>query len=115
MTSVRQVWSGQGVASSQPADGDTKLADRTLSMPPPAEPPAVPNAERLAPAAEGAAAWPHTVPTTSSAAVITKARKGRAQHLRRHTQRKVANWSFVLDLQLTWKTISALLRGLGAY
>jgi exopolysaccharide biosynthesis polyprenyl glycosylphosphotransferase len=29
--------------------------------------------------------------------------------------RYVENWSFVLDLQIMWKTISALLRGLGAY
>jgi exopolysaccharide biosynthesis polyprenyl glycosylphosphotransferase len=29
--------------------------------------------------------------------------------------RYVENWSFVLDLQIMWKTISALLRGSGAY
>jgi exopolysaccharide biosynthesis polyprenyl glycosylphosphotransferase len=29
--------------------------------------------------------------------------------------RYVENWSFVLDIQIMWKTISALLRGLGAY
>ena len=29
--------------------------------------------------------------------------------------RYVENWSFVLDVQIMWKTISALLRGLGAY
>jgi exopolysaccharide biosynthesis polyprenyl glycosylphosphotransferase len=29
--------------------------------------------------------------------------------------RYVENWSFVLDLQIMWKTVSALLRGLGAY
>ena len=29
--------------------------------------------------------------------------------------RYVENWSFVLDLQIMWKTISVLLRGLGAY
>jgi exopolysaccharide biosynthesis polyprenyl glycosylphosphotransferase len=29
--------------------------------------------------------------------------------------RYVENWSFVLDLQIMWKTLSAVLRGLGAY
>ena len=29
--------------------------------------------------------------------------------------RYVENWSFVLDLQILWKTISAMLRGSGAY
>jgi len=27
----------------------------------------------------------------------------------------VENWSFVLDLQILWKTCSAVLRGSGAY
>ena len=29
--------------------------------------------------------------------------------------RYVENWSFALDLQILWKTISVLLRGSGAY
>jgi hypothetical protein len=92
MTTVRQL--GHGVASSQPADGDTKLADRTLSAPPdgaavapdsaavPPDRAAVPPAVAgLAPAAGGAGrvgAWSQAAPVTSSAAVITKAGKTRA-------------------------------------
>ena len=29
--------------------------------------------------------------------------------------RYVENWSFTLDLQILWKTISVVLRGIGAY
>ena len=29
--------------------------------------------------------------------------------------RYVENWSFVLDLQILWKTLSAVIRGSGAY
>jgi lipopolysaccharide/colanic/teichoic acid biosynthesis glycosyltransferase len=29
--------------------------------------------------------------------------------------RYVENWSFVLDLQIVWKTISVMIRGSGAY
>jgi len=29
--------------------------------------------------------------------------------------RYVENWSFALDLQIIWKTISVMLRGAGAY
>jgi len=29
--------------------------------------------------------------------------------------RYVENWSFALDLQIMWKTISVLVRGSGAY
>jgi lipopolysaccharide/colanic/teichoic acid biosynthesis glycosyltransferase len=29
--------------------------------------------------------------------------------------RYVENWSFALDLQIMWKTISVLMRGSGAY
>ena len=73
-----------GVASSQPADGDTKLADRTLSAPPDgaAVPSGSPDGAAVAPAVpvavEGAVAWPQAAPVTSSAATIRKAGKARS-------------------------------------
>jgi hypothetical protein len=107
ITTVRHVWtwSAHGVASSQPADADTKLADSTVSAPTPladaavaepdraAVPPAVPGAGWLAPsagagaagagaagagAAGAGAARPQAAVATSSAAVITHAGHERA-------------------------------------
>src|SRR5260370_30571617 len=80
---VRHVatWSAHGVASSQPAEADTKLADRTVSTCPPrvGEPdratvsPALAGAEWLAPSAGTGAVRPQEAAATSSAAVITSA------------------------------------------
>src|SRR5260370_27966915 len=84
ITTVRHVctWSAHGVASSQPADPDTKLADRTVSAPPPrgdepdcaAVPLAAPGADRLAPPARAGAVPPQAAAPTSSTAVIPNAR-----------------------------------------
>src|SRR5260370_37874224 len=87
ITTVRHVctWSAHGVASSQPADPDTKLADRTVSAPPPrgdepdcaAVPLAAPGADRLAPPGGARAVPPQAAAATSRTARIQRARHAR--------------------------------------
>ena len=88
ISTVRQVWtwSAHGVASSHPADAETKLTDSTLSVPPPpaGEPASEPARATVSLAALGAgllppcaglgAARPHPPAATSSAAAVTKTR-----------------------------------------